>query len=381
MTMRPSLSHALTGRRTDRRTLLRAGLAAGAFATAGGVFIPRASAQDGLEGLDGPATAAAWSERTEHIVSGVFLRWWVVNNRWAKVGQPVSEATEDDGTWTQYFEFGVLETEDLEEGDVTLLDTGSILFDLDPVDPPSDGIIARPLDLIAETWRYNGGTTRFGDPISDPVITDDQVVQWYERGAVAIATGGVESMARVVPVGESLARARDVDMDAVDQDGLDLLAPVFAGDGRFVFADEGFNPTGLFLPDLGVDAFIEPIGIAGGVMETPVEPMNVGWYQDHARPGDQNTIVMSGHVDWYTIGPAVFYTLTSAEPGMTFYVIAGDGAAATYECMDSYPLSAGASANNILRGTNVDSLTLITCTGNFAAGSYDQRQIVYAERI
>jgi hypothetical protein len=353
--------------------MIRAGLIAGAMAAVPGTFVARpAHAQSG---------DAAWSERTEHTVSGVFLQWWVENNRWAKIDQPVTEAVEDDGTWTQYFEFGVLETDDPDEGDVTLLDTGSILFELDPVAPPDEGIISRPLDLIADTWRYNGATTRFGEPISDPVIADDQVVQWYERGAVAIATGGVESMARVVPVGEALARVRDIDTDGVDQDGLDVLAPVFEGDGQFVFADQGFNPTGLYLPELGVDAFVEPIGIVGGVMQTPVEPMNVGWYQDHARPGDQNTIVMSGHVDWYTIGPAVFYTLPSAQPGMVFYVMAGDGAAATYECMDSYPLSAGASADNLLRGTAVDSLTLITCTGNFADGHYDQRQIVYAERI
>ena len=381
MSTRTPLITPLAGRRTDRRSLIRASLGAGAVVTAGGLFVPRARAQDGLEGLDGPASAAAWSERTGHTVSGALLQWWIENNRWAKIGQPVSEATEGDGTWTQYFEFGVLETDDPEDGEVTLLDTGSVLFDLDPIEPPSDGIIARPLELIADTWRYNGGTTRFGESIADPVITEDQVVQWYERGAVAIATGDIESMARVVPVGESLARARDVDMDEVDQDGLDLLVPVFAGDSQFVVADEGFNPSGLFLPDLGVDAFIEPIGVVGGVMQTPAEPMNVGWYQDHARPGDENTIVMAGHVDWYTIGAAVFYSLPAAEPGMTFYVIAGDGAAATYECMDSYPLGAGATADNLLRGTNVDSLTLITCTGSFADGHYDQRQIVYGERI
>ena len=161
----------------------------------------------------------------------------------------------------------------------------------------------------------------------------------------------------------------------------DLLAPIFNGDEQFTLADQGFTPIELYLPELGIDAAIETIGVTDGVMGTPSEPLDVGWYGDFARPGDQNTVVMAGHVDWYTIGPAVFYTLRDATPGMMFYVIAGDGAAATYECVDAYALGEYASGDNILRGTGVDSLALITCTGAFADGHYDQRQIVYAERI
>ena len=357
--------------RIDRRALLKVSLAAGAVTTLSTIARPVAASD----------LPTAFSEATGHTVSGVFLDWWLANNRTAKVGQPVTEPQTQDGQTIQYFEYGALETDDLASGDVTQVDIGSEYLADHPATPPDEGIIQDPLDRIAETWRYNGAEVRFGAPILDAVITDDQVVQWYERGAVAIATGGTEGTAHVVPVGRDLAKSRDVSTKKVDRGDLDLLTPVFKGDTEFVLADQGFNPVELYLPDLGVDATVETIGVTDGVMGTPSEPLNVGWYGDFARTGDANTVVMAGHVDWYTIGAAVFYTLRDAAPGMMFYVLAGDGAAATYECVDAYALGEFASGDNILRGTGVDSLALITCTGAFADGHYDQRQVVYAERI
>lgn len=362
--------------RSDRRALLKVSLAAGALAAVPAIARPHNAGAQSASDLP-----TAFSDATGHTVSGVFLDWWLENNRIAKIGQPVTEPQTEDGRTIQYFMYGALETDDLASGDVTQIDVGNEYLADHPATPPDEGIIQDPLDRIADTWRFNGGDTRFGAPILDPVITDDQVVQWYEFGAVAIATGGVEGTAHVVPVGEDLAKSRDVSTKKVERGDLDLLAPVFVGDDQFTLADQGFNPVELYLPDLGTDAAIETIGVTDGVMGTPAEPLNVGWYGDYARPGDQNTVVMAGHVDWYTIGAAVFYTLRDATPGMMFYVLAGDGAAATYECVDAYALGESASGDNILRGTGVDSLALITCTGNFADGHYDQRQIVYAERI
>ena len=355
----------------DRRTLLKLSLATGALAAAPAIARPVAA-------KDLPS---AFSDKTGHTVSGVFLDWWLKNNRTAKIGQPVTEPLTQDGKTIQYFMYGALETDDLASGDVTQIDVGSEYLDKHPATPPSEGIIQDPLDRITETFRFNGGTDRFGAAILDPVITDDQVVQWYKRGAVAIATGGVDDTAHIVPVGQDLAKDRKASTKKVDRGGRDLLAPVFKGDDQYTLADQGFNPVELYLPDLGIDAVVETIGVVNGVMGTPSEPLDVGWYGDFARPGDQNTVVMSGHVDWVTIGKAVFWTLRDATPGMIFYVLAGDGAAATYKCVDAYALGAAASGGNILRGTEVDSLALITCTGTFADGEYDQRQIVYAERI
>ena len=361
----------------DRRALLKGSLVAGAMAATPAIARPvRAGLPAAFADLP-----AAFSEATEHTVSGVFLDWWLANNRTAKVGHPVTEPETDGGRTIQYFMYGALATDDLANGDVTQVDVGSEYLSERPATPPDDGILQEVLDRIDETWRFNGGEGRFGAPILDAVITDDQVVQWYERGAVAIATGGVETTAHVVAVGQDLAKLRDVSTKKVDRGDLDLLVPVFKGDEQFTPADQGFNPIELYLPELGVDAAVETIGVSGGVMGTPSEPLDVGWYGDYARPGDQNTVVMAGHVDWYTIGAAVFYTLRDAAPGMKFYVLAGDGAAATYECVDAYALGEYASGDNILRGTGVDSLALITCTGAFADGHYDQRQIVYAERI
>ena len=364
--------------RLDRRTLLKVPVATGTLIAASAIVRPAAAAAAAAAAESLPS---AFSNRTGHTVSGVFLDWWEENNRTAKIGQPVTEPQTRDGRTVQYFAFGALETDDLATGDVTQIDVGSEYLSDHPVSPPDDGILQDPIDRIADTWRFNGGEGRFGAPISDAVISDDQVVQWYERGAIAIAVGSTDDSAHVVPVGEDLAKAHRVSTKKVDRGDRELLAPVFKGDDQFTFADQGFNPVELYLPDLGVDAAIETIGVVNGVMGTPAEPLNVGWYGDFARPGDGNTVVMSGHVDWYTIGAAVFYTLRDAAPGMTFYVLAGDGAAATYECVNAYALPATASAGNIVRGSEVDSLALITCTGDFANGEYDQRQIVYAERI
>ena len=190
----------------DRRTLLKGSLAAGALAAVPAIARP---ARAGLPAAFADLPAA-FSEATGHTVSGVFLDWWLANNRTAKVGQPVTEPEVQDGGTIQYFEYGALTTDDLASGDVTQVDVGSEYLAERPATPPDGGILQEVIDRIDETWRFNGGETRFGAAILDAVITDDQVVQWYERGAVAIATGGAESTAHVVAVGQDLAKLRDV---------------------------------------------------------------------------------------------------------------------------------------------------------------------------
>ena len=155
----------------------------------------------------------------------------------------------------------------------------------------------------------------------------------------------------------------------------------------------------LRIPVLGVDA---PVGqrYVGAKMPNPTGPGDVVWY-DFSEwdglggvPGGGRNAVFSGHVDYnHTIpwaeasyrGEGVFFSLRLLSPGDVIEVEVG-GNVLQYTVMWTRQIEAdGPDAEwlPVLSGdVPVDSITLITCGGEFdvATKSYRDRFIVRAER-
>ena len=375
-----------------------------------------------------------YAQETGHTLAEPFLDHWA-DDAAAALGLPVTEAIEHGGGRTQYFANGVLSAPDgdgLDVEPVVAIETGAELLAArhDPTAlvagrgaggdrsaaafaPVDDGTATEPsasslaaalppvpdeaLDALDEGYEAADGDDWLGEPISRAHVRGGRAVRWYSHGRVEVALES-DAEARVAPVGWELARARGVDMDPIDRGELPLFdltgfdiadadADAQVADtadatgGEFADASGAFTPVRLVIPDIGVDAGIEQVGIVDGVMGTPVEPMNVGWYSGLSSPGTGSNVVMAGHVDYYTVGPAVFYGLGSLGYGATISVLGPDGAGITYAVSESYVLGAGAGADGVIAPTGVETLTLITCTGAFAGGEYDSRQIVRATRI
>ncbi len=406
------------------------------FFTFPGVFLALLLALP-IAGPDHSASAQApdeayYIQETGHVLAGPFLSYWILNDGLTRLGMPVSESVAWESGERQYFEYGVLEYVPT-SAQVDVAEAGLDLLELrhEPLElaagkrvgavreagafagvADGTGVLVGPhtTTTVVDDWTTRldatyadeGGVERFGRPVSEPYLAYGKVVQWYESGRIDV-WHSPDAEALVAPIGKELALLSGVDTSKVPAGNMvSMSAAALAGGepgaaeagavepggtelgaSAAGFADAGgvFTPTRIVIPAIGVDAYIEQVGIYDGVMGTPAGPMNVGWYSGISSPGNGTSVVMAGHVDYYTVGPAVFYSLASLGVGSEIYVTGPDGTGFTYSVTGSTVVSAYEPAENVLGGPGGESLTLITCGGSFNGVAYDSRTIVYAVRV
>ena len=146
---------------------------------------------------------------------------------------------------------------------------------------------------------------------------------------------------------------------------------------------EAIAPVGLTVESAGIDAGIEALRVVNGAMQDPTGPWVVGWYENLGALGRIGNIVMAGHIDYWNVGPSVFYNLSGLQPGAEIVVSGEDGKAYPYavEWVQQFD-STSMPLDDVTGPTEGQSLTLITCGGAFdyANGQYLQRTVVRANR-
>jgi hypothetical protein len=142
-------------------------------------------------------------------------------------------------------------------------------------------------------------------------------------------------------------------------------------------------PVGLRVEAAGIDAGIEALRVVDGAMQDPTGPWVVAWYENLGTLGMTGNVVMAGHIDFWNVGPAVFYNLAGLQPGEEAVVPGDDGNLYPYtidwvEQFDSNTIP----IEEVIGPTGGQSLTLITCGGAFdyATGHYLQRTVARASR-
>jgi LPXTG-site transpeptidase (sortase) family protein len=167
----------------------------------------------------------------------------------------------------------------------------------------------------------------------------------------------------------------------------DLAARGVGEPGRGPFAGQR-----LVIPSIGVDApfTVKEVG-TDGQMPNPNGPEDVAWYDFSQWPGlgglpladgDGGNVVLAGHVDYINYGPAVFWRLDELKTGDEIQIVMADGTMATYAVEFSKVVDPGAADwSNLVAATADESVTLITCTGEFEAGHYTNRHIIWGRRI
>lgn len=152
----------------------------------------------------------------------------------------------------------------------------------------------------------------------------------------------------------------------------------------------GVAPIAIQVPDAGIDAAIERVRVVDGVMQNPSGPWVVSWYENLPALGQGRNVVMAGHVDYWDVGPAVFWYLK--EPGLAagqvIRVVGADQQVYEYQVQSSTvysidQLTPDLINNEIIGDRGNETLTLITCGGEFdvARGEYLSRIVVHAVRI
>ncbi len=154
-------------------------------------------------------------------------------------------------------------------------------------------------------------------------------------------------------------------------------------------APEGVTPVSILIESAGIDAPIERVDIVDGVMQNPSGPWVVSWYDDLPALGEGGNVVMAGHVDYWDTGPAVFWELPNLAEGDVIQVVGENGDVYEYSVQWSRlydvatELTPEVIQSDVVGETDEESLTLITCGGDFNVDTqeYVSRRVLRAVRI
>lgn len=244
-----------------------------------------------------------------------------------------------------------------------------------------------------------------------PVIRDRNALTWSatmrpkspfatRRSLLAgAAVLGVAALQRALPAATDVSLAQDATPAAVASPSPDSgliqatgVGPVPSTGGsrpgpvsliRERTIVEAIAPVGLTVEAAGIDAGIERLRVVNGAMQDPTGPWVVAWYENLGALARNGNVVMAGHIDYWNVGPSVFYNLSTLQPGAEIVVSGEDGKAYPYvvEWVQQFD-STSMPLDDVIGPTENQALTLITCGGAFdyVNGQYLQRTVVRANR-
>jgi sortase (surface protein transpeptidase) len=143
------------------------------------------------------------------------------------------------------------------------------------------------------------------------------------------------------------------------------------------------TPSRIQIPKLGVDTTVEQVGMdANGNMDVPKDPDNVAWYRLGYKIGGNGSAVIAAHFDKPSGAPAVFYHLSSLQPGDAIKVSDESGNTLTYRVTEStaYPYD-NFPLQKVFNSSGTPTLNLITCDGTWdrTKKTYSNRLVVFSQ--
>ncbi|MDQ3008010.1 MAG: sortase, partial [bacterium] len=141
------------------------------------------------------------------------------------------------------------------------------------------------------------------------------------------------------------------------------------------------NPVRLLIPSLNVDTDIQLVGVTSqGVMESPSNTIDVGWFDLGPRPGEKGSAVIAGHVDGEHGEVGVFANLYKLKKGDKVYIRDSNEKSLTFIVTESRRYDSGY-AEEVFSRNDEASLNLITCDGVWDGvnKSYTKRLVVFTE--
>ncbi len=148
-------------------------------------------------------------------------------------------------------------------------------------------------------------------------------------------------------------------------------------------------PVRLVIPKLNINAVFQYDGLTpSGIMETPSNVSDVGWFTGSALPGKEGVAIVIGHVAQIRRGVVtkrgVFSNLGLLKAGDTFSVINNEGVTTNFIVRKSHTYDPTADAIDVFSSTDGGAhLNFITCEGtwNQAQLEYTQRLVVFADAV
>ena len=142
-------------------------------------------------------------------------------------------------------------------------------------------------------------------------------------------------------------------------------------------------PVRLTIPKINVDTGIQHMGLTvSGNLQAPNNNTDVGWYQYGARPGNQGSAVIDGHLGLGTI-KAVFSKLSMLQKGDAIMVVDAQGNTSSFVVRTTKLYNQDTQVAEVFSSKTGSHLNLITCNGDWEPGqrTYNQRLVVFADKI
>jgi hypothetical protein len=145
-------------------------------------------------------------------------------------------------------------------------------------------------------------------------------------------------------------------------------------------------PVSVRIPSIGAKSTLLPLGLNpdGSVQVPPVStPLQAGWYDGGAAPGEPGPAVLLGHVDGDRQA-GIFFRLHELTPGARVTVTRADGTVVTFAVTKVTEVAKNTFPTDAVYGPTKDpELRLVTCGGGFdsATHSYLDNVIVFAALV
>jgi LPXTG-site transpeptidase (sortase) family protein len=145
----------------------------------------------------------------------------------------------------------------------------------------------------------------------------------------------------------------------------------------------GEVPVSVVVSSIEVDTNVEVLETVNGEMQAPTTAEVVSWYKETERLGETGNIVMAGHLNYWGVPEGVFYDLSGVEEGDVITVTGDRGGVYEYVVTSVEELSIAEGPDEALATGDKETLTLITCGGEWdsSASEYQSRTVVKAERM
>ncbi len=196
-----------------------------------------------------------------------------------------------------------------------------------------------------------------------PSVETDTAVE-----AGPTATAEEFEVAIETPVEEAGATASDADATPVEEED----------------CPRGAIPVRVVADSAQIDAEFETLEIIDGIMEQPTGSELVSWYKETGRLGENNNVVIAAHLNYWGVPEGIFFYLDQMKPGDKVEVTGDDGRIYVFEVeWVRQESNLEAPAAEVIGPTDVPSLTMITCGGEWEASisEYDERTVVRAVQV
>jgi hypothetical protein len=146
----------------------------------------------------------------------------------------------------------------------------------------------------------------------------------------------------------------------------------------------GAIPERVVIDAAQVDAGVEILEVIDGVMEQPTGSELVTWYKETGRLGEDNNVVIAGHLNWWNVPQAVFFHLEQLREGDRVEITGDDGKVYVFEVeWVRQESNLEPPALEVIGATDEPTLTLITCGGSWdpSISEYNERTVARALQV